>query len=177
MIDQHAAQERVRYEMFMSQEIDPNQHQSLLIPMVFQFDPNLDALFLENEAKLRAMGLELEPFGLRSYQLEYYPIWLEADELETIIPEIIERLASQPDLSPRDLKEASLIMQSCRGAIKANHHLSNQEAETLIKEMQYLKDPYHCPHGRPVFVEFNQQTIEKLFKRIMDSHQGGREYD
>lgn len=177
LIDQHAAQERIRYEMFMSQEIDPNQHQSLLIPMVFQFDPNLDALFLENEAKLRAMGLELEPFGLRSYQLEYYPIWLEADELETLIPEIIERLASQPDLSPRDLKEASLIMQSCRGAIKANHHLSNQEAETLIKEMQYLKDPYHCPHGRPVFVEFDQQTIEKLFKRIMDSHQGGREYD
>ena len=39
--------------------------------------------------------------------------------------------------------------------------------------MADLEDPYHCPHGRPVFVEFNQTTLEKLFKRIMDAHESG----
>ena len=64
-------------------------------------------------------------------------------------------------------------MQSCRGAIKANHYLDDKQAIALIHGLDGLEDPYHCPHGRPVFVEFDQNTLEKLFKRIQDTHERG----
>ena len=69
-----------------------------------------------------------------------------------------------------ELKERSIIMQSCKGAIKANHYLDSKQAQFLIEQLGTLKDPFHCPHGRPVLIEFVNATIEKLFKRIQDSH-------
>lgn len=177
LIDQHAAQERLRYEQLMGNNPETLIQQQLLVPKLFEFDQNLSVLIEEHNDKLHELGIFLEAFGPKSYQLESYPVWLEADELDRLIPDIIERLKQQPHLSINEMREASIIMQSCRGAIKANQYLTKEEAVQLIHDMQFLEDPYHCPHGRPVFVEFDQKTLEKLFKRIQDSHQGGRIYE
>ena len=87
-----------------------------------------------------------------------------------MVRELIELMVEQPELTVSQYLEAGIIMHSCRGAIKANHYLDERQAKALIRDMADLDDPYHCPHGRPVFVEFNETTIEKLFKRIQDSH-------
>ncbi len=173
LIDQHAAQERLRYEQLMQEEADVTVQQQLLMPLVLNFDAVQQSLVEEHQAKLEKMGIYLHAFGPQSYQIESYPSWINVDELEKNIPDMLERLERQPDLTIRELQEAAIVMQSCRGAIKANQYLDQQEAIELIDSMQDLEDPYHCPHGRPVFVEFDQKTIEKLFKRIQDSHEGG----
>ncbi|MBG9979825.1 DNA mismatch repair endonuclease MutL [Facklamia sp. DSM 111018] len=177
LIDQHAAQERLRYEQLMKNHPETLNQQQLLVPKLFEFDQNLSVLVEEHAEKLQELGIFLQAFGPKSYQLEAYPVWIEADELDRLIPDIIEKLKQQPHLSINEMREASIIMQSCRGAIKANQYLTKEEAIQLIHDMQFLEDPYHCPHGRPVFVEFDQKTLEKLFKRIQDSHQGGRIYE
>ncbi|MGX7141273.1 DNA mismatch repair endonuclease MutL [Facklamia languida] len=177
LIDQHAAQERLRYERLMAEDTLVTQQQTLLVPLVFEFDARMVQLLEDHQDRLEALGIDLQAFGPRTYQLNAYPIWLEVDELDHLIPDLIERMDREPNLTINQLREASIVMQSCRGAIKANQALSREEATTLIEAMQTLEDPYHCPHGRPVFVAFNQETIEKLFKRIMDSHQGGNYYE
>lgn len=175
LIDQHAAQERIRYEALMADKVEI-QLQTLLMPQIYQFDSVMMKLTEEYGYRLEELGIHLEPFGPTSYQLTAYPTWMDPADLGHLIPDLLERLGQNELPTINQLKEASLIMQSCRGAIKANQYLSNREAESLICQLTDLEDPYHCPHGRPVFVEFDPSTIEKLFKRIQDPHQGGRSY-
>lgn len=175
LIDQHAAQERIRYEAFMKQEMDTKPQQTLLLPYLFHFSPAELAGLDQVLPRLEELGIVLEAFGPKTYQLASYPTWLEAHEVEQTVQDLTERLVKQPDLSINQIKEAALIMQSCRGAIKANHYLDDSQASYLIQALDGLDDPFHCPHGRPVFVQITDKTLEKLFKRIQDPHQGGHQ--
>ena len=175
LIDQHAAQERIRYEAFMKQEMDTKTQQTLLLPYLFHFSPAELAGLDQVLPRLEELGIVLEAFGPKTYQLASYPTWLEAHEVEQTVRDLTERLVKQPDLSINQIKEAALIMQSCRGAIKANHYLDDSQASYLIQALDGLDDPFHCPHGRPVFVQITDKTLEKLFKRIQDPHQGGHQ--
>ena len=173
LIDQHAAQERSRYEAFMRYDPDVLLQQQLLFPIVLNFT-KAEVLQIEQmQASFERLGIFLEAFGPVSFQLESYPNWLIQDEVEQMVYDLVELLSDKPDLTIAQIKEKSIIMKSCRGAIKANHYLDDRQAKALIGSMANLDDPYHCPHGRPVFIEFNQNTLEKLFKRIQDPHEGG----
>lgn len=173
LIDQHAAQERSRYEAFMRYDPDVLLQQQLLFPIVLSFSQSEVLQVEQMQSSFERLGIFLEAFGPVTFQLESYPNWLLQDEVEQMVYDLVEMLSDQPNLTIAQIKEKSIIMKSCRGAIKANHYLDARQAKALIESMAELDDPYHCPHGRPVFVEFNQNTLEKLFKRIQDSHEGG----
>lgn len=173
LIDQHAAQEKIRYETFMKYNPEVYHQQQLLFPYIFEFSASEKMQIEDILPKLETMGIFLTAFGPTSYQLEAYPNWLDEEEVEKTVRDLTHLIGEQPNLTIAELKEKSLIMKSCRGAIKANHYLSPKEATYLIQQMATLDDPYHCPHGRPVFIEFNDKTLEKLFKRIQDPHERG----
>ena len=173
LIDQHAAQERIRYEDLMNEEVDVSIQQQLLMPIIINFTTSEMEIISELEEQFEKLGLYLELMGHTSYKLESYPDWLYYEEVEGLVTDLVELLNKQPNLTVQELKERSIIMQSCRGAIKANHYLDDKQAIALIHGLDGLEDPYHCPHGRPVFVEFDQNTLEKLFKRIQDTHERG----
>lgn len=52
-------------------------------------------------------------------------------------------------------------MMSCKNAIKANHYIKPSEAQSLLDQLSQAKNPYNCPHGRPVLIHFSQTDIEK----------------
>ncbi|MGX7106849.1 DNA mismatch repair endonuclease MutL [Hutsoniella sourekii] len=173
LIDQHAAQEKIRYEAFMADDQTEFMQQTLLLPIVFQMSASEFQAVQESQKDLERLGIHLTPFGPQSFQLESYPNWIEESAIEKTVRDTLQLVIDQPNLTIPQIKEKSIIMKSCRGAIKANHRLSPDQAQSLIQDMAELADPYHCPHGRPVFVEFTTQTLEKLFKRIQDAHQTG----
>lgn len=171
LIDQHAAQERIRYEALLEEEINVTTQQQLLLPLILEFSASEMLAIDSIQPQLQRVGVFLTQFSPTSYQLDHYPNWIDANDVEKVVRELVELIIEQPDLSLTDYLEAGIIMHSCRGAIKANHYLDKKQAEALINDMANLEDPYHCPHGRPVFVEFGEKSIEKMFKRIQDTHQ------
>lgn len=168
LIDQHAAQERIRYEQLMKYDPDIDVQQTLLMPLVFNFTASEMIVMEEWLKAFEDIGLYLEPFSPTSFQMTSYPNWLTQEEVEPLIEQLMNEFIEGNKPTIAQIKEEALIMESCRGAIKANHYLNDAQAEALIQQMQGLDDPYHCPHGRPVFVEFTQQNLEKMFKRIQD---------
>lgn len=74
-------------------------------------------------------------------------------------------------LSVAQFREKTAIMMSCKRAIKANHHLDDRQAAALLTKLATCENPFNCPHGRPVLVHFSATDLEKMFKRIQDSHQ------
>ena len=53
---------------------------------------------------------------------------------------------------------------SCRGAVKANEKLTQDEMEIMVKKLHQIGE-YTCPHGRPIIIKITLDDLEKLFKR------------
>lgn len=174
IIDQHAAQERCKYEYYRIEigNVSSNQ-QRLLVPIVLTY-PTTDALKIEeNLDKLADLGIELEDFGKNTYILRQHPTWFKQGEEEEIVREMIDMFLNDDKLTVAKFREKTAIMMSCKRSIKANHHLEEEQAKILLKKLSTCENPFNCPHGRPVLVHFTSKDMEHMFKRIQDPHQTG----
>lgn len=171
IIDQHAAQERLKYEYYKAELGQTNEMmQDLLVPIVLEYPSDEVMIIMDNLDKLAAAGLFLESFGQNSFIIRSHPTWILPGQEQSTIEEMIDFFLDKKDLSIELFREATAIMMSCKRSIKANHRLSDDEAIALIKELPTAENPYNCPHGRPTLVKVTTYELEKMFKRIQDSH-------
>lgn len=172
LVDQHAAQERIKYEYYRDTIVEfGTAMQSLLLPIVLEFS-TAEAQQIEHiQPKLSEMGIELEPFGPNSFQLQQHPIWMGKKNIQKIVEDLIALVLEDPKATVGHYREATAIMMSCKRSIKANHFLNDMQAKQLLHDLAYTKNPYNCPHGRPVLVHFSNYEIERMFKRIQDPHE------
>lgn len=171
LVDQHAAQERVNYEYYRK-EIGKvsNDQQRLLVPIVLDYPNSESILIREKKPILEDIGLYLEDFGQNSFVVNTHPTWFVEGQEESTIREMIDYVLNDSKISVAAFREKNAIMMSCKRAIKANHHLDEIQAIELLNNLTKAENPYNCPHGRPVLVEFSNKDLEKMFKRIQDPH-------
>lgn len=171
VIDQHAAQERIKYEFYREQIGKVSDDlQELLIPLIFDYPASEAVKIREQRDLLTEVGIHLEDFGQNSFVVRMHPTWYPKGEEEAVIREMIDTLLLTGTISVKKFREATAIMMSCKRSIKANHHLDALQARALLAELSKCDNPFNCPHGRPVLVHFSNQDMEKMFKRIQDPH-------
>jgi DNA mismatch repair protein MutL len=59
------------------------------------------------------------------------------------------------------------MLAACKASIKANQPLTTAEIETLLERLGNTRNPFTCPHGRPIVISFSNYELEKMFKRVM----------
>jgi DNA mismatch repair protein MutL len=168
IIDQHAAQERIKYEFYREKvgEIH-SEVQELLVPLTFEYS-NDEAMIIEAHMDTFAkVGIFLEPFGRNSYIVRSHPQWFPRGDETAIIEDIIQQVLDEKKIDIKKLREEAAIMMSCKASIKANHHLRNDEIFALLETLRKSSDPFTCPHGRPIIVHYSTYEMEKMFKRVM----------
>ncbi|MGN7398930.1 DNA mismatch repair endonuclease MutL [Cytobacillus praedii] len=168
IIDQHAAQERIKYEYFKEKvgQVE-SELQEMLIPLTFEYSTDDYIKIDEYKHELEKVGVFLEPFGYNSFIIRSHPQWLPKGEEKEIIEDMIEQLLSMKRVDIKKLREEAAIMMSCKASIKANHHLRNDEIQALLDELRHTTDPFTCPHGRPIIIQYSIYEMEKMFKRVM----------
>ncbi len=168
IIDQHAAQERIKYEYFKRKlgEVD-SEVQELLMPLTLEFSGNEALILEEYKDMLAEVGVFLEPFGQNSYIVRSHPQWFPKGEEQETIEEMIQQIFTMKRVNIEKLREEAAIMMSCKGSIKANHHLRNDEIFALLETLRKTTDPFTCPHGRPIIIHHSTYEMEKMFKRVM----------
>ncbi|KRN04208.1 DNA mismatch repair endonuclease MutL [Holzapfeliella floricola] len=171
LVDQHAAQERLNYEKYRETIAEvSNDQQTFLTPMTIELS-NSDYLKIQNYLEeLQTLGIELRPFGGNTFIINSHPTWMVENQ-ESLIQEMVDAIQDNPKLTLKQFREKTAIMMSCKNAIKANHYIKPSEAQSLLDQLSQAKNPYNCPHGRPVLIHFSQTDIEKMFRRIQQSHQ------
>lgn len=177
IVDQHAAQERVKYEEYRQSigEVSGDQQQ-LLVPYIFEFSAG-DALRLKEQLPiLREVGIHLSDYGNNQFILREHPIWFKEEEIEAGVYEMCDMLLLTKEVSIHKYRAELAIMMSCKRSIKANHALDEQSARHLLYQLSLCQNPYNCPHGRPVLVHFTNRDMEKMFRRIQENHKSLREF-
>lgn len=176
IIDQHAAQERVKYEEYRESIGQVNQSsQQLLVPYLFDFPTNDMITLKQRLDALRQVGVNLEEYGVNQFILREHPIWMKEEEVESAIYEMCDMLLLTNEVSIKQYRAELAIMMSCKRSIKANHSLDDTSARYLLRQLATCHNPYNCPHGRPVLVHFTTSDMEKMFRRIQENHTSLRE--
>jgi len=169
LIDQHAAHERVVFEALKAAyDRSDISRQGMLIPERLELSHRqadiLDALLKD----LEQMGVEIEPFGGRTYLIRSVPEILAHRPAKPLVMELIEKVEEIGLASGlHEAVDEAFIIMACHGAIRANERLSEEEMKALLGQLDSLDNATHCPHGRPTLIRQSLRQIEKDFKRIV----------
>ena len=164
IIDQHAAHERVRYDM-LCKSAESIPMQELLIPMYMDVSEEELTLVEEQRDTLLDLGFQVDQGGPTSLRIDGHPM----DIIESKVPEILQYVFSymhdHQSPSAAQLRHEMLAYASCRGAIKAGDNLNLVQIDALLQDLFRTEKPYVCPHGRPTIIKFTPDELGKLFLR------------
>ncbi|MDY0024206.1 MAG: DNA mismatch repair endonuclease MutL [Candidatus Izemoplasmatales bacterium] len=167
LLDQHAAAERIRYERYLKKWSLSNQEiTELLTPLSIESSN-------ENLIKLEDKLSSVENFGLKlkiadnKILIKAIPNWFPKDYEEIYTETIIDKLISEDEITQKAMVDDLAKLLACKHSLKANHYISNLEANQLLKDLRECKRPYTCPHGRPIIVSLSNRQIEYWFNRVI----------
>ncbi len=166
IIDQHVAHERVLYERavdVMNQNV-PNSQQ-LLFPQKVEFRPWEYEIFEEIREDLYRLGFNLRLFGNKTIMIEGVPQDVKPGTEVTILQDMIAEYQDNASKLKLDKRDNLAKSYSCRNAIMAGQKLSLEEMRSLIDNLFATREPYSCPHGRPVIIKLSLDQLDKMFGR------------
>jgi DNA mismatch repair protein MutL len=165
IIDQHAAHERIVYEALKARSgrIDS---QRLLMPETVELGFE-EARILETLIpRLDDLGLELEPFGGTTFVVKAVPVMLDDRRIGPIVTELVEKAAEIGlESDPETVLDACRMVMACHNAVRANQRLQPEQITRMLEQLDRCHDPDHCPHGRPTWIRWSVQDLEKAFLR------------
>jgi DNA mismatch repair protein MutL len=165
LIDQHAAHERILYEMLLAAPQQPITRQQLLEPIPIEIGTRLAGLIAEHLETLRQSGFDLEPFGNGAYLLRAVPAFMGRQDPRQVLSDVAEGLAGEVDAVTHDREQALIRVICKRLAIKAGQVLSLREQTELLRQLELCQNPRTCPHGRPTVLHLSATQLERQFGR------------
>ncbi|OQX28266.1 MAG: hypothetical protein BWK80_00965 [Desulfobacteraceae bacterium IS3] len=167
LIDQHAAHERIFFEK-LKQQYQQGQKagQSLLIPEIVELGYGEAEAIEKFLPYLEEAGFEIEAFGGNTVAVKSVPALLGQGEIKSLILQLAEKMTEFDSTSELEKAIAEcLMLTACHGAVRANQQLSPEQIRTLLRQLDECENPFCCPHGRPVRINWTLRFIEKSFKR------------
>ncbi len=166
LIDMHAAHERILFEELRANGMKV-ESQILLEPVIVSLLPEEKQAVLDNAALLKDLGFLVDEMGSNEVAVRECPTFLKMSAVSDTMIEIADQLAETRETVTYEAKEWLSHSVSCRAAIKAGHIASNEELVRLTEKILCGDIPKYCPHGRPVYVLFSKEELEKQFGRIV----------
>jgi DNA mismatch repair protein MutL len=169
IIDQHAACERVNFEKVEREYKEGGvTTQKLLKPFLIFLNQKYRDVLRDKREYFQRVGFEIDEFGENELIVRSIPLILGREINENEANILVEELAQNfLDKSVADIIDQKILSTiACKKSIKAGEELSLEQMKTIIKQLFECSNPYTCPHGRPTIIEFNEENLEKLFKRI-----------
>ncbi len=166
LINQQNAHERILYERFTNAVSGkPISVQQSLFPAVIDTSPADAVLLTELIPDLKQLGYQLEPFGNNSFVVQGTPA--DVDQAGEV--KAIEKMLEQYKHFSNDLKfskrEKLLRSLSLQQSVKAGTPLTSKEMKALTDELFICVTPNITPNGKPTYLSFKKDEMDKMFGR------------
>ena len=170
VVDQHVAEEKFYFETFKEElENKKVSSQVLLKSQIVKLDSKEFLEYKENEELLERLGFEIEEFGENELIVRAVPIGIKNKVLDAnIVKDILNEITVDKKFKMlEEDKIEKLASMSCKRSIKAGYEMTSPEIHSMIENLKKLKEPFNCPHGRPILLRYTFTDLEKKFKRIV----------
>jgi DNA mismatch repair protein MutL len=178
LIDQHAADERVNYERLCRQFAGETTTQVLASSVELELTAAEAALFEDYRGALARLGFHAALVGDRTVEVTTVPAvfskTLSPDLLRDVLSEFISTDSGTEATSAEAVADELISDLACYPSITGNTSLREGDVVSLLAALDECENPYACPHGRPVVIEFNRGEIEDRFERDYPGHAGRR---
>lgn len=165
LVDQHAAHERIVYELASTRAQTEHRSQELVVPVILHRTARDAAILRELLPSLTAEGFLIEDFGRDTFLVRAVPVVLGRLEQADLVNEIIDDLTSEEPLRSVSNRERIIRIIACRSAIKAGTVCTLEQCRRLLQQLRQAQNPFTCPHGRPTMVRFTREQLDAMFSR------------
>ena len=166
LIHQQNAHERILYERYsaaLSGKSIPIQQS--LFPATIDLSASDAVLLTEMLDDMKELGYQLEPFGNNTFVIQGTPGDVDHGNEKTAIEKIIEQykhFSSELKYSKREKLLRSMAIQN---AIKPGKILTQKEMQSLVFDLFECEISNTTPNGKPTYLSFKKEEMDKLFGR------------
>ncbi|WP_436345178.1 DNA mismatch repair endonuclease MutL [Natronorubrum sp. FCH18a] len=176
LIDQHAADERVNYERLLRAFADDPAAQALASPVELELTAVEAEAFESYREALSRLGFYADRTDDRTVAVTTVPAvfeeTLEPERVRDVLASFLEGDRESGAETVDALADEFLGDLACYPSITGNTSLTEGSVVDLLAALDDCENPYACPHGRPVIVQFDEREIEERFERDYPGHQG-----
>ena len=167
VIDQHAADERVRYHRLRASHRSRSiATQRLLFPERVECSANETSLVDEARDTILALGLDCVAVGPSTVAVHAVPSLLRRAPPARLLRDVLDEIGHTGARGFGDAVDTVLATMACHGAIRAGDGLSNDECAALLRSLDEIDEfAGHCPHGRPVVLTMPFSDLERRLGR------------
>ncbi len=168
IVDQHAAHERVLYELF-SKRFEEVATINLLFPQVIDLSAQHMRALLPHLELFKKHGISLEEFGENKVVIHATPVHVKDISLDQLVRQVAEWIIRYQtvdlDQLYKQISNKLNAQMACKAAIKAGDTMSEKQMVRLLDDLNKTENRYICAHGRPTGWLLSLHEIEKKFKR------------
>ncbi|MBL7702349.1 MAG: DNA mismatch repair endonuclease MutL [Ferruginibacter sp.] len=166
LVHQQNAHERILYERFaLAVEGKPIATQQSLFPATIELHAADAVLLKELLPDMNHLGYQLEPFGNNTFVIQGTPADVSQGNEKMAIEKMLEQykhFSNDLKYSKREKLLRSLALQQ---SIKAGVSLTGKEMTSLIEDLFNCAVPNTTANGKPTYLEFKKDELDKMFGR------------
>jgi DNA mismatch repair protein MutL len=165
MLHLRYADQRVRFERILkSYKESTPPSQRMLIPHTVELEPLASEALVSHLDLINKQGFQVEEFGRHFYRIEALPAWLEPEQAEVFIRDMVDLLRQRGG----SRKESELIWESVarlavEGSYRRRDNLSEASVQQLAEALLDCETPHTSPSGKPTFSEISWSEWERRF--------------
>ncbi len=164
LIDQHAAEERVLFNLLMEGR-DAGGVAPLLQPVPLELSVSERVLLERERDRLEAAGFRIEDFG-DGWILRAVPEALGLSRgLEVLLRSLAGEERECAAVATHDATARLMARVACHAAVTAHVELDADRCRDLLARLWRTQNPGTCPHGRPTVLRLALSLIERRFHR------------
>lgn len=170
LIDQHAAHERINYEILKEKVMKSGSlpSQKLLTPIEMENQFEIHISTIESNI-LNQLGFEImqNKNNAKFLLIKALPTIIQQSDAENLLQEIFYESSIYDKFNKIAAYKIDRICASiaCHASIKAGQTMSLQEMNALIKQMEETPNIGQCNHGRPTHVFLSKHNLDHTFER------------
>lgn len=167
LTDMHAAHERIVYER-LKREFHGGKvsTQMLLIPITLEVNHAEADLVEESSAKLSLLGFGIDRQGPSQLLVRSVPSLLGTTDIEKLVRDVLPDLEEFGESQAvAETQDRLLSSMACHSAWRAGDAMTTTEMDRLLRRMERTENFAQCNHGRPTYVTWSIDDLDRLFMR------------
>ncbi|MBE9562484.1 MAG: DNA mismatch repair protein MutL, partial [Proteobacteria bacterium] len=112
------------------------------------------------------LGFEISRTGLETLAIRQVPTLLINSDITKLIGDVLADLSQFETSSRLQEHELEILATSaCHNSVRANRHLTINEMNALLRDMEATERSNQCNHGRPTWIQLDLKELDNLFLR------------